>query len=154
MDTSQVLQRPKTTVDTVGQSATVGRPPADLPPTHPSLQLPATQPSVELPISQEPVARDVVTPDQASTAWPLVRPGNVQLPIAAGTTSFAHYELLSEVARGGMGVVYKARDCHLGRIVALKMMRGGVLADYDEQRRFLREAQTVARLTHPHIVPI
>jgi predicted Ser/Thr protein kinase len=61
---------------------------------------------------------------------------------------------LEKVAQGGMGVVWKAYDPVLGRTVALKMIRNGVLADNDEVVRFLREAQAAGQLRHPNIVPV
>jgi formylglycine-generating enzyme required for sulfatase activity/serine/threonine protein kinase len=66
--------------------------------------------------------------------------------------TFADYELLEEVGRGGMGVVYKARHQRLDRIVALKVLRSRGTGE--ERNRFEREAQAVARLQHPNIVQV
>src|SRR5262249_8024543 len=64
------------------------------------------------------------------------------------------YQLLGRIGRGGMGVVYKARQKGLDRLVALKMISAGGDADAVELARFRREAENVARLQHPNIVQI
>jgi eukaryotic-like serine/threonine-protein kinase len=75
----------------------------------------------------------------------------VEMPPLAGGSSLARwdrYELLDLLGKGGMGMVYRARDRRLGRIVAIKFLRG---ADPDATIRFLREARAQARIDHPHV---
>lgn len=75
--------------------------------------------------------------------------------VTAGMVSVTgSYEIVREHARGGLGEVYVARDCTLGRTVALKKIRGDRPVDDPHRRRFLREAEITARLDHPGIVPV
>lgn len=67
---------------------------------------------------------------------------------------FGKYEIIGELGQGGMGVVYKARDPVIGRMVALKTLTAEVLADPDLLKRFYREAQSAGSLQHPNIVTI
>ncbi len=78
-------------------------------------------------------------------ALPVAEGGGVRLP---------GYEVLGPLGRGAMGVVYKARQAGLNRVVALKMILAGAHASAEERLRFLREAEAVARLHHPNVVQV
>jgi serine/threonine protein kinase len=89
-------------------------------------------------MTERPPTGDWPAPAAAPAVWPTV-PG---------------YEILEELGRGGIGVVYKARAVKLGRFVALKLLRDGALAGPQERARLLIEARAAARLRHAHVVQI
>ncbi|TWT84010.1 Serine/threonine-protein kinase StkP [Planctomycetes bacterium CA13] len=83
--------------------------------------------------------------------------GDAETEIASNSligTQIGPYKVESEIARGGMGVVYRAHQGNLGRPVALKLISSGVLAGEEERKRFRTEAEAAARLDHPGIIAI
>jgi eukaryotic-like serine/threonine-protein kinase len=123
-------------------------------PSGPASEAPSDSPDATFPnlLPPPPPAR-VPTPDLPTrTAGPhpdAARPGP-----AAPPPQLAGYEVLGELGRGGMGVVYKARQVGLKRLVALKMILTGEHAGVQERARFRAEAEAVARLGHPNVVQV
>jgi serine/threonine-protein kinase len=81
-------------------------------------------------------------------------PGSKPLPARLADALGDAYTIEGEIGRGGMGVVYRARDERLQRRVAIKVLPPELAFQQDIRERFTREAQTAAKLSHPHIVPI
>jgi WD40 repeat protein len=113
---------------------------------------PPKQGAESSPNPSERPSTDLPSPDQLTAAWPeSVRPPD------HGNSSFPHisgFEIQGKLGRGGMGIVYRARDLKLGRTVAIKTLRSGADAHHDELARFQKEAQVIAQLRHPHVVQV
>src|SRR6476646_7731575 len=68
--------------------------------------------------------------------------------------TIAHYQILQKLGEGGMGVVYKGRDTHLDRLVALKVLPPEKVADPERKRRFVQEAKAASALNHTNIITV
>jgi serine/threonine-protein kinase len=104
-----------------------------------------TQPRQPAPTQPATDARATCPPEDLSPASPMA---------LFGRPEFAGYQMLEQLGRGGMGVVYRARQVRANRLVAVKMILTGSLASDTERARFRSEAEAIAQLDHPHITPI
>src|SRR6266478_3288103 len=87
--------------------------------------------------------------------WGVARQGKTLAMLTLEGTQLGNYDVIRRIRVGGMGAVYEGRQrTAFGRRVAIKVILGNYAADPDMRRRFEREARTVARLHHPHILPL
>ena len=127
-------------------------PPRETPPRETQRETP---PARETP--KEPPAKDPGkgTIEIEPTSWESVHDLAEKEPVVpAAVASFGEYEILTEVARGGMGIIYKARRKGAQKILALKILMSGVDATEEQVQRFEREGESARKLRHPNIVRV
>jgi serine/threonine protein kinase len=126
----------------------------------PTSPLPETVPSAPSAPKTNPTEGGQNSPNEAKTADRRTTPQgstvafNVEGGSAEVTPAIPGYEILGVLGRGGMGVVYKAREIALERLVALKVVTTGLHASEEQLARFRSEARAEARLQHPNIVQV
>ncbi len=120
-------------------------------PSQPPPQPPSTPQPVEMSRATIPVhaAGPAISSPTIGGSTPLTGGG-----LGSEARTFGKYEILGEIARGGMGIVYKVRPIGFDRVLAMKVILSGVSADDEERKRFVREAEVISRLRHPNVITV